>query len=135
VYLYADSQNFQRRKGDLARESFEHRMVWRDDIDRTIDDLKGFGASVQHHALMAEHLGEEFDENHVRATVTLFGNQLEAAQDRGVLNPELLADAFGVATWAIGAAPDEEPTARQLSYLADPFLRVGLAMHALTVGA
>ena len=100
-----------------------------------IKSLEGLGVDETAHALLASHLGEELDPNRVRRTALLLGNQIAAAREQGTLKEDLLADAFGLAAWVIGAQPGEEPNARRLAYLPDPRLRVALGLSAITVGS
>ena len=129
--VYADSPEFASRRPRIAAESYEHRSVWKEDIERTIDELKELGIDERAVALVARHLGGELDPAGVRETALLLGNQLEAASEQGTLKPDLLADAFGVAGWAIGARPREEPSAYQLRHLSDLRLRIVLGYSAI----
>ncbi len=116
----------------IAAESREHRDAWKEDIERTLADLRELGVDERARALVAEHLGDEFDPAGVLDTALLLGNQLEAASDHGLLKQDLLADAFGVAAWVIGAGPREAPSLAQLLHLSDPRLRVVLGYSAIT---
>lgn len=124
--VYADSAEFEQRMSRIANESHAHREVWKEDIERTLVDLRELGADEKARVLLARHLGDELDPRGVRKTMLLLSGQLEAASERGALKPDLLADAFGVAAWVIGAEPGEEPSVTQLAHLSDPRLRVAL---------
>jgi hypothetical protein len=130
---YADSADFERRRPRIAAASYAHRTAWKQDIERTVEDLKRLAVDERTRALIAAHLGDEFDPETVRQTAVLLGNQLEAASEQGTLMHDLLADAFGVAAWSIGAQPREEPTSYQLVHLSDPRLRVVLGYSAIQV--
>jgi len=129
--LYLDTPDFERRKASLAAESREHREQKHREIETLIEDLIGLGTDVQARALRAQHLGDDYGTKEVHRTAMLLSNQLEAAQEMGVLKPELLADAFGLATWVIGAEPDREPTVAQLRHVPDRRLRVALGRSAI----
>jgi hypothetical protein len=130
---YADSADFERRMPAVAEGSRAHRETWRGDIGAILPDLQGLALDEGERALVAKQLGDEFDPDRVRETAMLLSNQLQAASERGNLAPELLADAFGVAAWAICVGPREEPSVAQLSHLADPRLRFALGYSALRI--
>jgi hypothetical protein len=116
----------------IAEESYEHRAVWKESIEQILSGIRALGVDETARTLVARHLGDELDVRDVRSTALLLGDQLQAADDRGILNQDLLADAFGVAAWVIGASPREEPSLAQLSYLSDPRLQIALGYSALT---
>jgi hypothetical protein len=49
--------------------------------------------------------------------------EVESAETAGMLSRDLLGDAFGVAAWAIEAAPGTEPNEQRVALLADERLR------------
>lgn len=131
---YVDTADFELRKPGLAAASQQHRERWHRDIDQLLPELIELGTNETARALAAEHLGDELGLAHVHETAILLSSQLAAARDNERLKPALLADAFGLGTWVIGAAPDEEPTAAQLAHLPDPRLRLVLGFSALRTG-
>ncbi|MGC1853377.1 MAG: hypothetical protein WA687_13155 [Solirubrobacterales bacterium] len=76
---------------------------------------------------LAEIQADELDPHEVAATMRLLWNQVEKAMEREAFCPDLLADAFGVATWSIGVEPGVEPHKSQLDLLSDRRLRVAIA--------
>jgi hypothetical protein len=123
--VYASSRDFEERRPGVAEASRGHRAVFHERIDHILRDLREYATSDTAAALMSVE-AEELDEGRVRDTARRFVAQIDAADAEGRFDRELLADAFGVAAWSIGAGPAEEPTVGQLSHLADARLRLAI---------
>lgn len=123
--VYASSADFERRRPTIAEQSREHRNIFRERIDDVITRL-GDSVRGERAEALAEVEAEELDPEELAATAQLLHSQIEDADERGVLDRELLADAFGVAAWSIGADPGQEPRVHQLNHLADPRLRLAV---------
>jgi hypothetical protein len=121
--VYVSGPDFEERRPTIAEQSREHRMIFRDRIDdvllRLRESVHGDPA-----AALASVEAEELDPGRVSATAKLFVAQIDLAEQQGRLDRELLADAFGVAAWSIGAEPGREPDVGRLSHLADARMRL-----------
>jgi hypothetical protein len=112
----------------VAAEAAQHRAIFRDGIDSIVDGLRELYQS-ERAAALAEVPSGILDEQGIAGTARLLGGQLEEACQNESLDKDLLADAFGVAWWAIGSEPGEEPHVNQLAHLADPRLQVVVARY------
>lgn len=115
---YASAADFERRRPAIAEQSYEHRQFLRRSIDKVLSELLALRDDEKASAL-ATVVADELDPHQVAATAASLGEQVHQAKLEGNLDEELLADAFGVALWSIGAEPGEEPTVHQLSHLSD----------------
>jgi hypothetical protein len=125
--LFASGAEFEERRPTIARESAEHRRLFHDDIEGIIGRLVGLRDDATERELARVDVG--LDEQQVAATAQLFGDQLREARSAGALDPELLADALGVAHWWIGADAGREPHLEQLRHVSDPRIRVVLGRY------
>jgi hypothetical protein len=121
--IYASSSDFEERRPTIAAQSREHRAIFRDRIDDVIRRIRESVAGELANALASVE-AEELDPDRVWATARLLVAQVEFAEASAVLDRKLLADAFGVAAWSIGAEPGDEPDVGQLNNLADARLRL-----------
>lgn len=120
---FTSSADFERRSPVVAEQSAEHRRVWRGNIRDVVRELEDLRHNERAQAL-AEVSAEELDPRGLANLAMFVGERLHDARQRGRLDEELLADAFGVASWAIGVEPGQEPDFHQLSHLSDERLQL-----------
>ena len=118
------TEDFEELVPALARESGIARANWRHVIDDVISELltiaKGQGGADQ---LIERHAGstEEPDVAMLSSVDAgmLLASQVREAKRTGHLKPELMADALGVASWAINTEVGFQPKPDRLAMLAD----------------
>lgn len=123
--IYPSGSDFEQRRPTIAEQSHEHRAIFRDRIHDLIRRLRESVADDRATALASVE-AEELDPGGVFATARLLVAQIDVAEAGGLLDCELLADAFGVAAWSIGTEPGQRSNVGQLSHLADARLRLAV---------
>ena len=127
VAAFADTEEFETLVPTLARESGVSRYDWRKVIDGVVRELlrihEGDGRTVVDELVEQRREDAEQEPNltmlsSVGAGITL-AEQVSDARRAKRLKPELIADALGVASWAINVDVGTQPSADRLGLLTD----------------
>ncbi len=136
--VFAGTREFERLLPDLAEATARDRTFFREGaLEVVFERTRGYASDEARRADIDAAVGYEgFDdeEEAKRRREALRGAQLlardlEAAEARGTLRPDLLCDAFGVAFWAIGVRAGGIVSEKRLALIGDTRLRfaIGLA--------
>ena len=133
IVVYASSEDFEGRRPTIAGNSAGHRMIFRDKIGEILEELSDLRDDSTAHELASDRRAAglaEFDPRGIRRAARELGAQIYASRASGDLDPQLLADALGVAAWASGADTGAQPTIGQLRHLSNPSLRLIVGLYA-----
>lgn len=144
--IVVNTPDWEARERELAdKTAAERRYFHEGALDVTLEEVRRYAFDeARREAVNAEVDWEVLDDaaENQRREEALLGAKLLAlsireakANDR--LRPDLLADAFGVACWAINLHPQdgESASSGQLSLLGDPRLRFAIGMAMPTPAA
>ncbi len=123
---FLSAPDYESRCPNVAASSLRHREGFRDQIEALLGRLREQATSETSQALAGVGAAE-LDPDEVAATVRLLWFQVAEGMEQGDFEPNLLADAFGVAAWSIGVEVGREPDKRRLNLLADKRLQVAIA--------
>jgi hypothetical protein len=110
---FENAAEFDALGGAVAEESFEDRAIWRRQV----------------RGVVAELLGEAEEGGRAKVTRATLQGELGQASARDALQLTLLADAFGVAAWAIGLQGGVVPEPGRLALLPDVRIRYVLERY------
>jgi len=132
IATYGSPEDFEGRRPMIASSSKAHRELYRQEIDRIVNQLEGLRAFGVAQRVSSDSRAAglaEFDPRGVRRAAQELGAQIHADNTRGVLSPVLLADALGVAAWAINAKVGGQPAIGKIRHLPDPDLRLIVGLY------
>jgi hypothetical protein len=126
---FANSDDFQETNPDMANASAPERDAWREDVESIHDRLASLAESESEQESVRRLL-ERPGENLIEAAAAVYA-QMHRAVEHEVLDTNLLADALGVASWAIGVPHAERPPANRLAMITDRRVQLLLRYAAL----
>ena len=140
VVAFADSQEFVEQHPEIANASERQREAWRREVPTVLARIVQFARDEQERQRVVKELaqqelapdtaGAHRREQETMRVGTVLATQVAEAQDAGVLDTDLLSDALGVATWAIGMEVGESPSPASVALLDDPRLRFIINYYA-----
>jgi len=138
--VFPDSRQFEELMPDLAEATSGSRDFFRRDVERIAERAAAYARNEVERREIDQMAGYEghLEEEEERREEAMQGAQLlirnvETARAKERLREDLLADAFGVASWSIGVQPGATVTPERLALLGDVRLRfiVGYAAPAI----
>lgn len=132
---FRDHAEFVSQHAEIAAASSEARGQWREDIQEVVERLAVFdldeGAAERDRVVgtmeqRAREVEADVSPSTIGQTVAAgkrLAPRVRAAKNRGELDEDLLADAFGVASWAIGLERNQIPSPAQAGLLSGSDIR------------
>jgi hypothetical protein len=135
VKEYLSAEHFSETAPEIAVESFEQRTDWRQLVHKVLEQLAAFADSPAEQARVVQMAAEQHAEEEAPTwrlrRVELIGRELSFEVRHAVdLDTDLIADALGVASWAIDVPVGVDPPPNRLRLLADSRLEFVIAYCA-----
>jgi hypothetical protein len=121
VVEFESSEDFERSAPQIAEASRAHRMHAREDLGRLLALVTGLDDAPDRQEVLGRIIvtSDVATFEAVDQQAAEVGAELRAAQAESRLDPELLADAMGVAAWAIGAEVGDELSVDAIEMIPD----------------
>jgi len=142
VAPYESTAHFEAVEPGLAESTAEARRWYHEYVASFLDLATDYAFNEERRARIDRIVGYEQPDDPVEEALRadlLRGAQrlmrdVEAAEASGRLRRDLIADAFGVAQWAIGVPPGKPVPPERLAMLADDRLRFVVGAAAVAAG-
>lgn len=142
VAPYESTAHFEALEPLLAEYTVDERHYYHDQIDRFLEAAAEYAFDEARREEIDRAIGYERPDDlaeqalrgDLRRGAQRLARDVEAAEARGLIRRDLLADAFGVAQWAIGISAGAPVPPERLALLPDERLRFVVGAAAVAAG-